>query len=326
MDIAGNGVPQGADGNARPEGSNRLPIPIDEITAEDVACRKAAGDAVRHAVEAGQRLIEAKELVPHGSWLTWLGQNLPQISIRTAQRYMRAAEAVGKNDTVSFSSLRELIAPPKPAPQPWWREETDLPAWWRRYPQDLPHVVAYLHADGASREEIAAELHLPIDRIAAQFAEPVILPAGEDDVPLVEPLTIAVAEILAGSRMASALQAGLWANLYQRSDLAKILRRDESDSLAAAKHHRQRLEERYDEISVAVFLTAAFDLCREAWGCDPARDLTLWMRVGHAGLIQQALGADIERATKDVVQATHAFEVYAHVTGYWAERKQEVTP
>ena len=68
-------------------------------------------EALEAALAAGRALLEAKELVPHGQWQAWLYANLPGISVRTAQRYMLAAERSGKNDTVSFSSLRELTRP-----------------------------------------------------------------------------------------------------------------------------------------------------------------------------------------------------------------------
>jgi hypothetical protein len=94
-------------------GSNRLPVLVDEIAVEHRACKAAVKNAVQHAIEAGRRLIEAKTLVPHGAWLPWLAEHLPDVSARTVQRYMKAAELAGKNDNVSFSSLRALLAPPK---------------------------------------------------------------------------------------------------------------------------------------------------------------------------------------------------------------------
>lgn len=91
--------------------NNRLPILAGEIIAEHNAVLKASADFVQHAVAAGHRLIEAKSLVGHGAWQTWLSEQLPDVSIRTAQRYMAVARKVGKSDTVSFSTLREIIGP-----------------------------------------------------------------------------------------------------------------------------------------------------------------------------------------------------------------------
>ena len=49
--------------------------------------------------------------MPHGQWVAWLRANLPAISVRTAQRYMVAAERAGRNDTVSLFRLRDLARP-----------------------------------------------------------------------------------------------------------------------------------------------------------------------------------------------------------------------
>ena len=110
------GRPRSSEGSApepNEQGSNRLPTLASEIGTEHAACMRAGREFVQHAVEAGRRLIEAKALVPHGAWRQWLTDNVPDLSERTAQRYMRAAKSAGKNDTVSFLSLRHLTRPTK---------------------------------------------------------------------------------------------------------------------------------------------------------------------------------------------------------------------
>jgi hypothetical protein len=56
------------------------------------AMMAAKRSMLAYAREAGDLLIEAKETVPHGSWLNWLAANCPGISERVAQNYMRIAE------------------------------------------------------------------------------------------------------------------------------------------------------------------------------------------------------------------------------------------
>ena len=46
------------------------------------------------AVEIGRRLVEAKELLPHGEWLPWLQQET-DFSERTAQTYMKIFREYG---------------------------------------------------------------------------------------------------------------------------------------------------------------------------------------------------------------------------------------
>jgi hypothetical protein len=57
---------------------------------------------------AGRLLNEAKDLLKHGEWNSWLRRHTA-LSTRTAQRYMRAATwADAKNDTVSHLDLEHL--------------------------------------------------------------------------------------------------------------------------------------------------------------------------------------------------------------------------
>ena len=60
---------------------------IETITNEILELKKQAGKAV---LGIGQRLIEAKETLPHGEWLPWLSEQV-DFSERTAQYYMRLA-------------------------------------------------------------------------------------------------------------------------------------------------------------------------------------------------------------------------------------------
>src|SRR6516164_3722609 len=86
------------------------------INTEFAAIQKCDRDAnntvVQRAITFGRTLSQVKERVGHGKWEKWLNDNCRDISVRTAQRYMKLADspevrnAIGKNDTVSFLSLR----------------------------------------------------------------------------------------------------------------------------------------------------------------------------------------------------------------------------
>jgi hypothetical protein len=54
------------------EGNNRLPVLASEIRKAHDEATAAQRKTLAHAMEAGQRLIEAKALVGHGGWLPWL--------------------------------------------------------------------------------------------------------------------------------------------------------------------------------------------------------------------------------------------------------------
>jgi hypothetical protein len=73
-------------------GSNYLIELAARIKAEHEAVSVALKDSVRHAIEAGSLLLEAKEQLKHGQWLPWLRDHCT-IAERTAQLYMRCARS-----------------------------------------------------------------------------------------------------------------------------------------------------------------------------------------------------------------------------------------
>jgi hypothetical protein len=95
-------------------GDNSLPDLAARIRAEHEAVSAALRDSVRHAIAAGELLIEAKGQLGHGRWLPWLRDHCA-ISERTAQLYMRVAknraeiEAQIRNDVADLS-LNEVTA------------------------------------------------------------------------------------------------------------------------------------------------------------------------------------------------------------------------
>lgn len=58
---------------------------IETITAEILTLKQSAGDAI---LKIGQRLMEAKAMLPHGEWLPWLNERV-EFSERSAQNLMR---------------------------------------------------------------------------------------------------------------------------------------------------------------------------------------------------------------------------------------------
>jgi len=94
--------------------SNSLTDLAARIRLEHYAAAEKLSEALRHAMAAGDLLIEAKALVQHGQWLPWLKDHV-DISERTAQLYMRVAknraeiEAQKRNDVADLS-LGEAMA------------------------------------------------------------------------------------------------------------------------------------------------------------------------------------------------------------------------
>lgn len=61
--------------------------------------------AIRGAIEIGKRLLEAKSLVPYGSWGQWLEDNVAY-SERTAQDLMRIAKEYGRKETQALAEIQ----------------------------------------------------------------------------------------------------------------------------------------------------------------------------------------------------------------------------
>jgi hypothetical protein len=95
-------------------GSNSLADLAARIRVEHTAVSTALKDSVKHAIAAGELLLEAKSQLAHGQWLPWLRDHCA-ISERTAQLYMRVAknraeiEAQIRNDVADLT-LSEAAA------------------------------------------------------------------------------------------------------------------------------------------------------------------------------------------------------------------------
>jgi hypothetical protein len=86
-------------------GDNSLPDLAARIRAEHEAVSTALKESVRHAITAGELLVEAKGQLGHGRWLPWLRDHCT-ISERTAQLYMRVA----KNRAEIENQMRNGVA------------------------------------------------------------------------------------------------------------------------------------------------------------------------------------------------------------------------
>jgi hypothetical protein len=86
-------------------GDNSLTDLAARIRAEHEAVSKALKESVRHAIAAGELLVEAKGQLGHGRWLPWLRDHCT-ISERTAQLYMRVA----KNRAEIENQMRNGVA------------------------------------------------------------------------------------------------------------------------------------------------------------------------------------------------------------------------
>lgn len=96
-------------------GDNRLPALAADIRVAHAGVLAARKSRTQRAIEAGRALIEAKALVQHGLWLSWLRQHC-DLSERVAQLYMRAARHTAPK------SEEDSDSPPAPSPRSWARD------------------------------------------------------------------------------------------------------------------------------------------------------------------------------------------------------------
>jgi hypothetical protein len=70
-------------------------------------CHASLTQGLQHALEAGQLLLQAKERVPHGMWLSWLGSSC-DLGERLAQRYMRVARDLPRLSPANTTRVSDL--------------------------------------------------------------------------------------------------------------------------------------------------------------------------------------------------------------------------
>lgn len=86
---------------------------IEAITSEILQLKNDAGNAI---LGIGQRLLEAKAILPHGEWLPWLTEQV-DFSERQAQRFMKLAQEwanpTALSDLGATKALALLALPPE---------------------------------------------------------------------------------------------------------------------------------------------------------------------------------------------------------------------
>ena len=84
---------------------------IEVITEEILSLKLKAGEAI---LDIGDRLIEAKGMLTHGEWLSWLEDRV-EFTERTAQRFMRLAREWRNPTALSdLGATKAFTAPEAP--------------------------------------------------------------------------------------------------------------------------------------------------------------------------------------------------------------------
>lgn len=126
---------------------------IESITSEILQLKTDAGNAI---IQIGERLIEAKEKLPHGEWLPWLNEKV-DFSERTARNFMRLArEWTNRQALADLGSAKALTLLALPEPErDEFMQAHDVPNMSTRELED-----AIRERDEARRMTASAEAEL----------------------------------------------------------------------------------------------------------------------------------------------------------------------
>lgn len=159
----------------------------DEINAEHRSCDEALREGLRHALRAGELLIEAKSRVQHGEWGRWLEENF-EGSSRTAQGYMKVAREIPNLDGTKAQhvadlslrgALKELSAPGEDDGQERWPKQ-EVAKFIRKYmevfgpslwEEETPLLEKRLAEPGPQEDELVKDINVEaLHQLANQVA------------------------------------------------------------------------------------------------------------------------------------------------------------
>lgn len=118
------------------------------IIAEHVQVELAARQGLKHAIRAGQLLVEAKSQVAHGEWVCWVKSNC-HLSVRTAQVYMRLA-----NSQVHANTQRSALLTIGAAMKEMKERATISPGLYEEGSEERGELDAIAEAIGRSAQDL----------------------------------------------------------------------------------------------------------------------------------------------------------------------------
>ncbi len=79
-----------------------------EINTEHGHVETYKHNTIQHAIRCGELLLEMKQRVGHGNWLTWVEEHF-QASERTARNYMEIAKSAAVADLHDDTTMRSVL-------------------------------------------------------------------------------------------------------------------------------------------------------------------------------------------------------------------------
>ncbi len=138
---------------------------IEAIKSHHQEAQVAAKTAIKHAMEAGKLLVEAKAGAEHGEWTPFL--EATGINPRTAQRYMELAnnQHILKYDTMSHLTISEAIKEISIKPeigQYLYGKDKFIEFWIWPYEGDFFHCMKVLSPEDSENEIITEYTKRPM--------------------------------------------------------------------------------------------------------------------------------------------------------------------
>lgn len=120
-----------------------------------------------HRIAIGEKLLEAKPQVKHGSFIDWIRKNLPAMTTRSAQEWMRMAEAQNRTG-VRFSGVQHF----RRTTQPGYKTNRTGTANWRVPVQEHMNklkVDEFTHDERDRQKEQALIVKLALEIISIGY-------------------------------------------------------------------------------------------------------------------------------------------------------------
>lgn len=245
---------------------------IEAITGEILDAQRRGGEAI---LTIGRCLIEAKEKLPHGEWLPWLGEQI-HYSEKTAQNFMRLAREFTNPQALAdlgATKALALLALPAEEREQFVAEHNVVDMTSRQLQQAIKErdearaAAEHAQADAAAAEQARAKMADDMRLLNARLEgsredrdqairdrEQAIQDADRLEKELAElkarPVDVAV-ETVVDQEAIDKATAEVRAEMKEKLKIARSQRREAEEALAAAREQLEHLrkEDKRAELS-----------------------------------------------------------------------------
>ena len=213
---------------------------IEAVTCEILQLKQ---DLAHNIIDIGKRLIEAKEMLPHGEWLPWLSERVC-FSEKTAQNYMRVAREFPNPQALAdlgATKALTLLALPPEERDSFMAENNVVDMTSRelekaiRERDEARQAAEAAQADARSAEESRAKMKMDLEVAeAAEFQAREDLAAAQAELKELRERPVDVA-VEVDQKAVEAARAEAVAEMQAKVDAAEAARKEAEKRLKAAE-------------------------------------------------------------------------------------------